>query len=476
MPKKTEHAFDEPNITGRDEMNLAEFPFTVLSRRVPKDIKTLKFTDSFTDRDGNLIARKWTIAATDEFGLPTAYDEELCMALLQLTKERTNFQERRVFFTKYELVRLMGWSNDGKSYRRIKDGFDRLSGVRIIAEDSFFNIKNKTYVTDNFGIIGHYHLYDEEKDVPNPNYGKMSYFEWDGMLFESLQAGYVKQLDTEFYFSLDSSISKRLFRFLDKRFFKQSTVRIGLSLLAHEKLGLSRSHAWSSTIKQKLNPAIEELVNKGFLDPRTHYEKRNGSDWVVFTRVPKKLRTASNKPPDSKRTNLTQQLTSRGVAENVAADLISHFPQETLREKIEVFDWLLNKNDAKVSKNPPGYLVMSITSNYPTPKGFISKEEAGKKAELKAKREAEKAKEQKEKEEKTRRQQEQINEAWQSLSPEERSEIEREAVDRLPPFLRDAYDRTVAENRPLGAALRPMLQGHINEIILERLQIYPDET
>ena len=476
MPNENDRALDRPAITGRDEMNLAEFSFTVLSRSTPKDVKTLTFTDNFTDRNGNLVVRSWTIAATDKFGLPTAVDEELCMALLQLTKEKTDFQERQVFFTKYELVRLMGWPDNGESYRRIKEGLDRLSGVRIIAEDSFFDIKKKKYVTDNFGIVSHYHLYGEEKGTPDPNHEGMSYFEWDGMFFDSLRSGYIKQLDTRFYFSLERPISKRLFRFLDKRFFKQSTVKIRLSLLAHEKLGMSRNRHWPAQIKQKLDPAIVELVQKGFLDPRTHHEKRGREEWIIFTRAPKKLHSVPQKAPQDGQTRLIQQLTTRGVAKNVAADVIAHIREETIKEKIEVFDWLLDKNDAKVSQNPPGYLVMSITNNYPTPKGFVSKEEATRKAELKAKKEAERAKEQQEKKEKARLRQEQINKAWQSLSPEEREEIKQRAVDKLPPFLRDAYERTIAEGKPLGAALRPMLQGHINEIILERLQLDLDET
>ena len=50
------------SVHGRDEMNLAEFPITVLADRAPKGTKTLIFRASH----GQL-----TITGSDAFGLPT---------------------------------------------------------------------------------------------------------------------------------------------------------------------------------------------------------------------------------------------------------------------------------------------------------------------------------------------------------------------------------------------------------------------
>jgi hypothetical protein len=53
-------------------------------------------------------------------------------------------------------------------------------------------------------------------------------------------------------------------------------------------------------------------------------------------------------------------------------------------------DWLIVKNDKRVSKNPAGYLAKSIRDDYATPQGFESKAtlEAKRQAEEKAEREA----------------------------------------------------------------------------------------
>ena len=42
-------------LVSRDEMNLAEFPLTVLSTRVNPKIKTLEFKDTITNKNGKEI-------------------------------------------------------------------------------------------------------------------------------------------------------------------------------------------------------------------------------------------------------------------------------------------------------------------------------------------------------------------------------------------------------------------------------------
>jgi len=63
---------------------------------------------------------------------------------------------------------------------------------------------------------------------------------------------------------LDSAISKRLYRFLDKRFFHGPRWEFNLKELAWEKVGLARSYDVGN-LKRKLRPAIGELERLGFL-------------------------------------------------------------------------------------------------------------------------------------------------------------------------------------------------------------------
>src|SRR2546426_799091 len=81
---------------GKDEMNLAEFPLCCIADRAQPDVKTLVFEDQVWDTSrGEKITRQLTITASDEYGLPTARDDEVLLGLVQLSK-LNDFADRRV--------------------------------------------------------------------------------------------------------------------------------------------------------------------------------------------------------------------------------------------------------------------------------------------------------------------------------------------------------------------------------------------
>ena len=85
---------------GRDEMNLAEFPITLLTDRVPKDQKEAVYQDEIYDeRTGLTLTRKLTIQAGN-YGLTTAVDDEVILALIQITKQKNNFTQPKGRFSR----------------------------------------------------------------------------------------------------------------------------------------------------------------------------------------------------------------------------------------------------------------------------------------------------------------------------------------------------------------------------------------
>src|SRR3954466_9218501 len=114
---------------GRDEMNLAEFPITLLTDRVPKDQREAVYQDEIYDeRTGRTLTRKLTIQAGN-CGLTTAIDDEVILALIQITREKNGFSTKRVEFTRFELITKLGWPNAGTSYDRIELALDRWTSV-----------------------------------------------------------------------------------------------------------------------------------------------------------------------------------------------------------------------------------------------------------------------------------------------------------------------------------------------------------
>ena len=366
--------------SSRDEMNLAEFPLAVLSTRTNPNIKTLEFSDSQRMRSGEVIERKWIITGADKFGLPTATDDDVILGLICLTKEQ-GFRERKVYFTRYELLKILRWTTEGRSYSRLTKSLDRLSGVRIRASNAFFDNTLKAYQTRNFGIIDAYEINDERSSSKAPN----SYFIWSESMFNSFKSGYIKKIDLDFYFKLKSSVSRRLYRYLDKHFYYKQVVEKSLTALAFEKLGLARTYKYVSSIKQQIAPACDELISIGFLDNAEFYGRGEGT-MVRFSKKseissipsPKKVtaQTEYVKQPEiqirapeltTRDSNLESALVQRGLTSGQVKHLLSQKTAtdlERIKQILTYFDSMVSVGDPKVSRNPVGFLYRAVESPY----------------------------------------------------------------------------------------------------------------
>jgi Replication initiator protein A len=144
---------DEQRV-GRDEMNLAEFPITLLTERAPSGVKTL----TLEVKHGTL-----TISGTDELGLPTAPDADVIVGLIQLTKWCNNFTEPKVQFSRYELLDLLGWKYTGPNYRRLSDSLHRWVSVTLRYDGCWWDNEGKSRVDASFHILDSVTLYDMEQ-------------------------------------------------------------------------------------------------------------------------------------------------------------------------------------------------------------------------------------------------------------------------------------------------------------------------
>ena len=141
--RKQEHiaGASMPIITGdgKDELNLVEFPLCALTHRLRPDQKTLQFEDQVWDEQrGTMRTRQLTITGSDAYGLPTALDDEVLVGLIQLSK-RQGFAERKVPFTRYQLIQLLGWRDETKSYERLAASLHRWTGVTLSYRNAWWN-------------------------------------------------------------------------------------------------------------------------------------------------------------------------------------------------------------------------------------------------------------------------------------------------------------------------------------------------
>ena len=466
----------------KDELNLAEFPIAALTDRVPDGQTTLVFEDRLEQTGGPPIIRRLTIMAPSKHGLPTAVDDEVMVGLIQLTKRRNNYTEARVPFSRYELIELLGWPQNGQSYQRIEEALHRWVGVVLMYENAWWDNSAKSWVDENFHILENVSLYDRERRRraaktgakavrPSPRQGDplpLSSFRWNEVIFRSFQSGNLKQLDLEFYLKLRLPTTKRMFRFLDKRFYRRDRLDFDLKTLACEHIGMSRSYK-PTELKRRLRPAIEELETLGFLEPLPEPERYvwqgRGSWRIVLTRGPRGREEAAGPPPsaEDEASRLAAMLVERGVSAKAAQELVAAFPAGEVRARVEAFDWLMARSDKRVSKNPAGYLAASIRGRYAAPEGFAPPDEADRLIELErqaAEDEHRRRDLERQEAERSAQKDAEIKAAWTALTDAERDEIAAKVKAENPGLRRwkammEPLCLAELERRLMGGAVPP---------------------
>jgi hypothetical protein len=452
-------------FVGRDEMNIAEFPISLLCDRAPKGQNEIGFQDRiFDSKTGCEILRNLTITAPEKYGLPTSTDDDVILALLQLTKQQNNFTRPEVQFTRLQLIEMIGWADKGASYSRLTQSLDRWSSTHLKYENAWWDNEGRRWTSGAFHIIDEYKINDS-RAVNRAGDPSRSHVTWGKMFFKSCQAGYLKSIDYGFYVKLGLHTSKRIYRFLDKRFYHRSELTFDLRDFAFEHIGLSRAYAHNGKIKEKLQPAIEELEAAGFLEPLPRSERfgKEGRSWIVrFRRGGTAAKAEEPRPADQP---LVKELVARGVTELTACELIQQQPAERIEDKIDVFDWMEARQDKRARKSPAGYLVESIRRDYAPPKGYVSKAERKRLessrglASTPDRQEAALADSLRRKEEWA------ILEYWNSLAPEEQDALEARATAEADPQVLADCKRFPAFERMYRIGVR---DDHIRKILGKR--------
>lgn len=426
---------DYDRSLGVDELNLAEFPLAALADRHEPGKNTLLFEDKIFDEGANReINRSLVIAGSDHFGLPTSTDSDILLLLVHLTNVRNGFKSRRVEFSRYELIKFLGWSDDGRSYKRLDEALQRWTSVTLHYKHAWWQRSGQKWRSRSFHIIETLEL--RSRDDRDEG---LSVFTWNDVIFESFTAGNLRRIDLDVYFKLESAISRQMFRFLDKRFYRARNLKFDLKVFAFEHIGLSRNYD-SYEVKRKLDGAIQELEAIGFLehlDQDTRYTRVRRGEWEIH------FRKAAKPELPEKDDGLLRALKSRGITSKAAINIVAQYSKSHIEEKLSLFDELVSTRDPKVSRNPAGFLAAAIANDYKpgkqkrslpvrkaveTPKGATPVVDTASSQEFLL--------------------------YWEKLSIEEQARLERAALNAAPKFHRDTLQRLQAGNSPLRQSMR----------------------
>lgn len=355
---------------GTDELNICEFPLTSTGRGNSKHENTLVFEDDIFDEGSQQpVHRKLMVSASEAFGLPTPVDSDVLLVLMDLTNLQNGFTDHTVRFTRYELVKSLGWDHSGKSYRRIDESLQRWVNITLNYNRAWWDRDGRRWQNKSFHILESIDLRGRGDSADDG----ASSFTWNQVIFGSFQANNVKPLDLDTYLRLQTPAAKQAYRFLDKRFYRTKFLEFDLRNFACEHVGLSRSYD-NGQLKRKLQPAIEELERIGFLKRMSATErfvKRQRGEWLI--RLIRESGCAEEATPPVKTessNSLIEELAGYGLHTTAARDLVSEFPEEQIREKISLLNWLNQQGGERAPKNPAGFLAAAIRNDYKHPSGF----------------------------------------------------------------------------------------------------------
>ena len=261
----------------KEEMNIAEYPITLLSRTVPKGLRKIEYMDWITI-GGKQKQVRWVVSGSEDHGLPIGGDQDIYMAVME-TWRKQGFMGREIRIESiYQVLKEIGLSDNKQNYDRFKKALDRLTGIFITTENAFWDKEGKGYMEKRgFHLFDGYRYSEKEDNNGEVTLTSALCIRVSEELYQSVANGYIKETDIDFYFSLSSPLPKRIYRYLDKKKYGNVVFSMEIYKFAN-KIGILAGGSkkyYPSQLKEILTPAFDELKEKRFLKD---YEYQKTSD------------------------------------------------------------------------------------------------------------------------------------------------------------------------------------------------------
>ena len=269
------------------EMNLAEFPLALLSKRKLKEVRIIEYEDTITGNNGEMIQRKWTVSPSARFGFGSTTITALLFELFQIWKEQ-GFESRQIHFGSiYNLIQRTGLRNPGdKDYERIRNDLTALVEISIEAKNAFWDNEKKAYVTKVFHLFETVTFYHRNPKSLHQEILPFSYITASETLMQSVAANAIitlRGVNREFFHSL-APTQQRLALYLGKMLFKSIEHRRDVEKLAQQLPITAKSYKHT---KYLLARACDGLIKKNFpylTSYRFEPSRRQRRDNIVFLR------------------------------------------------------------------------------------------------------------------------------------------------------------------------------------------------
>ena len=242
------------------EQNLEEFPLFELKAR-KRGAKARVFEKMIEGEAGVSLNQVWKVMPSGEYGMPGPVDQDVYLAVLQLLQQRGGMPEDgELSFSLYELRKILGWSDDsGGAYKEIRDALLRIATTSMQSRNAFYSAEERRRIVDTFNI---WSVHFAEHEVKGQTVRERHVLKFHPIFIRNYMAQYLKGIDSDFYWSLRSPVSKRLYRLVDLQ-------RAGGLSWETDLFGVRDQvpldYNYPSQIKRALQKAHDELLQRDFL-------------------------------------------------------------------------------------------------------------------------------------------------------------------------------------------------------------------
>lgn len=289
-----------------------------------------------------------TIAPSVLSSLPTTADQDKYLAFQKIITDRRQDGEairNPISFTSAELLRSLDRRVDaGKNYDDIESWLDRMTSTTVISKSAVYFAGRKSWATDRFHVIERAVSIGQELPdgtIADKNYVWLS--EWQ---LENINNNYVLPIDLETYKRLKNYISKALVPILQVWLY--TSQEEGAFEKRYDEFCQYlhvRQYEHLSKIKEKLSPALDELVAHGYIVSWQIERASDGESYKVVLNHGRKFFADGRK-------RLAQRATATGKGSKTRPDqlsLVSSIESQT-RGSAAVTEKLTDEENSLVEK------------------------------------------------------------------------------------------------------------------------------
>jgi plasmid replication initiation protein len=340
------------------ESNLEEFPFFQLGRKRQEGTATYERT--IEGKNASLLKQRFEVSAS-KYSLPGPLDMDVYLAVLELLEIRGGMPENgRLYFSLYELLQILGWQPGGRTYAKLKESLRRIALTGIESENAFYSKGEDRLITDSFRLWSVHFSETTNKGSASESSSSRHYIRFDDWFIRSFQDHYLKGLDTNFYWELDSPLSRRLYRLVDHKIRdSQNGLKWEVDLLELQRQLPLAKYPYASKVKTVLNPAHKELIKKGFLGS-VEYLGRNRVVYAITQSFAHRKKALELKGTPEELIAI-QTLRDEGLSGDVARDLVARYGH---KHCLKYADALPHQKNLR---RPAGWLRRAIEEGYELP-------------------------------------------------------------------------------------------------------------